>query len=79
LCYQEAHDGEVSALKWSPSGQYFATGGSDRKVKLWEVHGGELLLSQCINIASAVTTVSVAYMQSQQQQMSFTAVIAGQH
>ena len=33
----------MNALKWSPSGQYFATGGSDRKLKLWEVHGGEVL------------------------------------
>ena len=39
---QEAHDGEVNAVKWNPSGSMFATGGSDRKIKLWEVIGGIL-------------------------------------
>ncbi|GAU91967.1 hypothetical protein RvY_04122 [Ramazzottius varieornatus] len=33
----DAHDGEVNAVRWSASGRYFATGGSDRKVKLWEL------------------------------------------
>ncbi|XP_052104661.1 autophagy-related protein 16-1-like isoform X1 [Mytilus californianus] len=37
----EAHDGEVNAIKWSPSGTLFATGGSDRKIKLWEISGGK--------------------------------------
>ncbi|ELT97615.1 hypothetical protein CAPTEDRAFT_224280 [Capitella teleta] len=37
----EAHDGEVNAVKWSPSGRLFATGGSDRKLKLWEVVNGK--------------------------------------
>ncbi|OQV25584.1 Autophagy-related protein 16-1 [Hypsibius exemplaris] len=32
----EAHDAEVNAIRWSPSGRFFATGGGDRKVKLWE-------------------------------------------
>ncbi len=33
----EAHEGEVNAIKWSPSGDTVATGGADRKVKLWEI------------------------------------------
>ena len=37
----EAHDGEVNAVKWNPSGSMFGTGGSDRKIKLWEVIGGK--------------------------------------
>ncbi|CAH1781563.1 unnamed protein product, partial [Owenia fusiformis] len=37
----DAHDGEVNAIKWSPSGRKFATGGADRKVKIWEVVGGK--------------------------------------
>ncbi|XP_072180000.1 autophagy-related protein 16-like [Diadema setosum] len=32
----EAHDGEVHTVKFCPSGTFFATGGSDRHLKLWE-------------------------------------------
>ncbi|XP_069357287.1 autophagy-related protein 16 isoform X2 [Maniola hyperantus] len=33
----DAHDGEVNAVKWSPTDHLLATGGADRKVKLWNV------------------------------------------
>ncbi|XP_059053618.1 autophagy-related protein 16-1 isoform X2 [Achroia grisella] len=33
----DAHDGEVNAVKWSPTDRVVATGGADRKVKLWDV------------------------------------------
>ncbi|KAK7881023.1 hypothetical protein WMY93_030612 [Mugilogobius chulae] len=36
----EAHDGEVNAVKFSPGSRLLATGGMDRRVKLWEVIGG---------------------------------------
>ncbi|XP_015431047.1 PREDICTED: autophagy-related protein 16-like [Dufourea novaeangliae] len=32
-----AHDGEVYAVKWSPVERILATGGADRKVKLWNI------------------------------------------
>ncbi|KAK3604095.1 hypothetical protein CHS0354_010401, partial [Potamilus streckersoni] len=35
----DAHEGEVNAIQWSPSGTIFATGGADRKIKLWEYSG----------------------------------------
>jgi WD40 repeat protein len=35
-----AHDGEVNALQWSPMEKLVATGGADRKVKLWDVGKG---------------------------------------
>jgi len=35
-----AHDGEVSSLRFSISGKYFVSGGADRKVKVWEVGRG---------------------------------------
>ncbi|XP_053594745.1 autophagy-related protein 16-1 isoform X2 [Microplitis demolitor] len=35
-----AHDGEVSAVKWSPVDRILATGGADRKVKLWDISKG---------------------------------------
>ncbi|XP_057655059.1 autophagy-related protein 16-1 [Diorhabda carinulata] len=33
----DAHEGEVSAVKWSPLERLLATGGADRKIKLWEI------------------------------------------
>nr|XP_033324061.1 autophagy-related protein 16-1-like isoform X2 [Megalopta genalis] len=35
-----AHDGEVYAVKWSPVDRILATGGADRKVKLWTISKG---------------------------------------
>lgn len=37
---QDAHDGEVNAVRWSPVERLVATGGADRKVKLWDVGKG---------------------------------------
>ncbi|XP_056004694.1 autophagy-related protein 16-1-like [Ostrea edulis] len=37
----DAHEGDVNAIRWSPSGSMFATGGADRKIKLWEVINGK--------------------------------------
>ncbi|XP_058460150.1 autophagy-related protein 16-1 [Malaya genurostris] len=36
----DAHDGEVNAVRWSPIERVVATGGADRKVKLWDVGKG---------------------------------------
>ncbi|GFR67307.1 autophagy-related protein 16-1 [Elysia marginata] len=34
----DAHDGEVYSVQWNSSGRFFATGGADRKIKLWDYH-----------------------------------------
>ncbi|XP_063061530.1 autophagy-related protein 16-1 isoform X2 [Engraulis encrasicolus] len=36
----DAHDGEVNAVRFSPGSRLLATGGMDRRVKLWEVVSG---------------------------------------
>lgn len=36
----DAHDGEVNAVRWNPVEQVVATGGADRKVKLWDCGKG---------------------------------------
>ncbi|XP_068601459.1 autophagy-related protein 16-1 [Brachionichthys hirsutus] len=36
----DAHDGEVNAVRFSPGSRLLATGGMDRRVKLWEVAAG---------------------------------------
>ncbi|XP_050042560.1 autophagy-related protein 16-1 isoform X1 [Dermacentor andersoni] len=40
----EAHDGEVNAVQFSPSGRILCTGGGDRKVKIWEFTRDQALL-----------------------------------
>ncbi len=37
----DAHDGEVNTVKWAPHGMFMATGGADRKIKLWEISSGK--------------------------------------
>uniref|UniRef100_A0A673U345 Autophagy related 16 like 1 n=1 Tax=Suricata suricatta TaxID=37032 RepID=A0A673U345_SURSU len=37
ICVFDAHDGEVNAVQFSPGSRLLATGGMDRRVKLWEV------------------------------------------
>ncbi|XP_062578393.1 autophagy-related protein 16-1-like [Saccostrea cucullata] len=40
-CEFDAHDGEVNAIRWSPSGLQFASGGGDKTVKLWRPSEGK--------------------------------------
>ncbi len=35
------HPGVVSAVTWAPSGQLLVSGGSDGRLRWWEVHSGE--------------------------------------
>jgi hypothetical protein len=37
----EAHDGEISALSFSMDGQFLATGGADKVIKIWGVRPAE--------------------------------------
>lgn len=41
LVPQNAHEGEVNAVRWSPVERLVATGGADRKVNLWDVGKSE--------------------------------------
>jgi len=38
----EAHENESHAVRWSPVERMVATGGADRKVKLWDIGKSEL-------------------------------------
>lgn len=40
----EAHENESHAVRWSPIERVIATGGADRKVKLWDVGKGKFTL-----------------------------------
>lgn len=39
----DAHEGEIQAVRWGPTGRILATGGTDRLVKLWDVRQRKLL------------------------------------
>lgn len=43
----EAHENESHAVRWSPVERMVATGGADRKVKLWDVGKGNYQLCSC--------------------------------
>uniref|UniRef100_A0A4W4HDL2 APG16-like 1 n=1 Tax=Electrophorus electricus TaxID=8005 RepID=A0A4W4HDL2_ELEEL len=55
----DAHDGEVNAVRFSPGSRILATGGMDRRVKLWEViaGSGSYLLAASNDFASRIWTV----------------------
>lgn len=42
----------MDAVKFNPSGSMFATGGVDRKIKLWEVIGGIVYKGICFSQAN---------------------------
>ena len=58
----DAHDSEVNAARWSLSGRYLATGGGDRKLKIWEYAGGQCILKGTYTGSNAaVTSVDFDY------------------
>ncbi|KAM6443473.1 autophagy-related protein 16-1 isoform 2-T4 [Liasis olivaceus] len=56
LCVFDAHDGEVNAVQFSPGSRLLATGGSDRKVKIWEVFGDNCELKAALSGSNAGIT-----------------------
>ncbi|XP_006637931.1 autophagy-related protein 16-1 isoform X2 [Lepisosteus oculatus] len=52
----DAHDGEVNAVRFSPGSRLMATGGMDRKVKLWEVISGHCELKGTLTGSNAGIT-----------------------
>ncbi|XP_075448909.1 protein Atg16l2 [Ascaphus truei] len=56
LCNKEAHGSEVNAVKFSPNSRTVATGGADRVVKIWDIVGGMLQVSQTLEGSSSGIT-----------------------
>ncbi|XP_007519672.1 autophagy-related protein 16-1 isoform X2 [Erinaceus europaeus] len=52
----DAHDGEVNAVQFSPGSRLLATGGMDRRVKLWEVCGEKCELKGSLSGSNAGIT-----------------------
>ncbi|XP_043732598.1 autophagy-related protein 16-1 isoform X2 [Cervus elaphus] len=52
----DAHDGEVNAVQFSPGSRLLATGGMDRRVKLWEVFGDKCELRGSLSGSNAGVT-----------------------
>ena len=56
----ECHDGEVNAVKYHKSGRFFATGGGDRKIKLWEFKDGKCeLMSSLIGSNASIASIDI--------------------
>ncbi|XP_061492433.1 autophagy-related protein 16-1 isoform X2 [Rhineura floridana] len=55
-CVFDAHDGEVNAVQFSPGSRLLATGGLDRRVKLWEVFGDKCELKGSLSGSNAGIT-----------------------
>lgn len=51
----------MNAVRWGPSGRMFASGGSDRKLKLWEVRGGMLVKTSNLPGLITIVIVMVSY------------------
>ncbi|XP_055306333.1 autophagy-related protein 16-1-like [Sitodiplosis mosellana] len=52
----EAHDGEVNAVCWTPAKYLFATGGADRKVKMWDVRLSTM--KPCVTFVGSNATIN---------------------
>ncbi|GCB62584.1 autophagy-related protein 16-1 isoform X1 [Scyliorhinus torazame] len=52
----DAHDGEVNAVQFSPGSRVVVTGGTDRKVKLWDVSSGRCELKGSLTGSNAGIT-----------------------
>ncbi|XP_045449306.1 autophagy-related protein 16-1-like [Melitaea cinxia] len=57
----DAHEGEVNAVKWSPTDRLVATGGADRKVKLWDVSKLGLVENKGTLVGSNAGVMSVDF------------------
>lgn len=40
---KEAHENDVNCVRWSPTGDVFASAGADRKVKVWMPSGSNFV------------------------------------
>ncbi len=58
LTIQEAHEGEVNALQFNAAGRMLASGGGDRKIKLWDVGQSKTLLINLLKAFTHLTFVS---------------------
>ncbi|GFG31996.1 hypothetical protein Cfor_08518 [Coptotermes formosanus] len=57
----DAHDGDVNAVKWSPVDRILATGGADRRVKLWDLAKGGQYESKGMLVGSNAAVMSVDF------------------
>ncbi|XP_039203046.1 autophagy-related protein 16-1 isoform X3 [Crotalus tigris] len=56
VCVFDAHDGEVNAVQFSPGSRLLATGGLDRRVKIWEVFGDKCEFKAALSGSNAGIT-----------------------
>jgi autophagy-related protein 16 len=56
----DSHEGEVNCVKYHKSGKFFATGGGDRKIKLWEFKDGKCdLMGSLIGSNASIVSIDI--------------------
>lgn len=56
----DCHEGEVNAVKFHKTGKYFATGGGDRKIKLWEIKDSKCeLMTSLIGSNASIASIDI--------------------
>ncbi len=56
----DCHEGEINSVKFHKNGRYFATGGGDRKIKLWEYKDGKCeLMNNLIGSNAAIASIDI--------------------
>lgn len=56
----DCNEGEVNSIKYHRSGKFFATGGGDRKIKLWEFKDGKAdLMGSLIGSNASIASIDI--------------------
>lgn len=56
----DCHEGEINSVKFHKNGRYFATGGGDRKIKLWEYKDNKCeLMNNLIGSNAAIASIDI--------------------
>ena len=56
----DSHEGDVNAVKFPKNGKYFATGGGDKKIKIWEYKDGNCeLKSSLIGSTGSILSIDI--------------------
>lgn len=54
----DCHEGEINSVKFHKNGRFFATGGGDRKIKLWEYKDNKCeLMNNLIGSNAAIASI----------------------
>lgn len=81
--FSGGHNGDVTAISWSPNGALLATAGADSQVLLWETKTQKILqrydFSNVINLAWHPTTNSLSFTTSDGELFIYDGIVPSEH